>query len=244
LTHPEVTLGVEVREDRAFIFTDTVKAAGGLPVGTQPKVVCLLSDDLNSSVACWMVMKRGCPILPLHFNEAPLSKEDTKRALKSAEALFKWTTGFPRRFYIVSHGSNLAHIEQNCPLKLRSVISKRLMYRIAERLAEIENAEGIVTGESLNEPAGEALHVLRLQDEAAKNFPVYRPLIGLDTPEIEELARKIGMHDAAAQKVEKGKVALKKHVAISTDEVSRAEKKLNIDELVKESLETIKTLSL
>lgn len=244
LKRPDTTLSVEVREDKAYIFTDVTRGVGGLPLGAQPKVVCLLSRDVSSPVACWMVMKRGCPIMPLHFDENSFNHESANQALKAAKTLFEWAIGFPRRVYIVSHGPNLAQIEQNCPKKLKRVLSKRMMYRIAERVAEMEHAEGIVTGESINETAGEALHILSLQDEAAKHFPIHRPLIGLDAAEIEDLARKIGVHDAVGQKMEVSETALKTQTAISIEEVGRAEEKLNIEELVKRSLETIKTLSL
>jgi len=245
LKSPDTTLSVEVREDEAYIFTDVMRGVGGLPLGAQPKAVCLLNENIGSAVACWMVMKRGCPILPLHFSEDPaFINEDTDRALKAAKTLFEWAMGFPRKVGIVSHGLNLAQIEQNCPKKLKSVLSKRVMYRVAKRVAEMEHAEGIVTGESINEAAGQALHVLSLQDEAAEPFPVHRPLIGLDAAEIEELARKIGIHDVVVQKVDVSEAPLKTEVAISREEVSQAEENLNIDELVKRSVEAIKTLSL
>jgi len=244
LKSPDSALNVEVREDKAYISTEVMRGVGGLPLGAQPRVVCLLKGDVSSPVACWMVMKRGCPILALHFDETPFNDKSTKQALEAAKTLFEWAIGFPRRVYFVSHGPNLAEIEQNSPKKLRRVLSKRLMYRIAERVAEMQHAEGIVTGESFNEPAGEALHLLTLQDKAAKNFPIHRPLIGLDKPEIKDLARKIGMPDVVAPKLKPSEAALKIQVAISSEEVSWAEEKLNIDELVKRSLETIKPFSL
>jgi len=244
LKHPDKTLNVEVREDKAYIFTQVNRGVGGLPLGSQPKVVCLLSADINSLLACWMVMKRGCPITPLHFDEAPFKKGGKDQALHLAETLFEWAIGFPRKVYIVFHGPTLAQFEPNCSEKLRRVLSKRMMYRIAQRIAEMKHAEGIVTGESIEKPVSEALHVLSLQDEAAKPFPIHRPFIGLDTSEIEELARKIGVHDPATQRKKISSAALKKQASISLEEVKRAEEKLNIDELVRKSLETMETLSL
>jgi len=241
LKNPDTTLSIEVREDRAYISTEVMRAAGGLPLGTQPKVVCLLNGDTSSSIACWMVMKRGCPILPLHFDETPFHKENTNRALKAAKTLFEWAIGFPRKVYIVSHTANLAQIEQNCPKKLRRVLSKRLMYRVAERVAEMEHAEGIVTGESFNESAGQKLHILSLQDEAAKTLPIHRPLIGLDTIEIEELARKIGTYEISSlQRIQKRERPPKQPLKIiRLQEIKEAEARLKTDEMVEASLKSL-----
>jgi len=238
LKNPDATLSVEVREDKAYIYTNVINGAGGLPLGTQPKLVCLLNADISSLVACWMVMKRGCPILPLHFDETPLGKENFNRTLEAAKILFEWAIGFPKKVYIIPHGSILAKIEHNCPKRLEPLLSKRLMYRIAETLTNMEHAEGIVTGEFFNLPANEALHVLSLQDKAAKHFPIYRPLIGLDASEIEELARKIGLSKVSAIK------RIKKHAKtpkiISLKEVKKAEARLNTDKMVETSLKSLK----
>jgi len=247
LKGPDSTLSIEVREDKAYISTDVMRGVGGLPLGTQPKVVCLLNADVSSPVACWMVMKRGCPILPLHFDETPFNNESTNPALKAAETLFEWAIGFPRKVYIVSHGPNLVQTEQNYPKKLRRVLSKRLMYRIAERVAEMEHAEGIVTGESFNEPAGDALHVLNLQDEAAKNFPIHRPLVGLETVEIQELARKIGTCKiSSVRRMKKRETTPKQPLKITrlkeVKEAARA--RLNTDEMVEASLKSLRVIYL
>jgi len=246
LNHPDITLSIEVREDKAYISTEIMRGVGGLPLGTQPKVVCLLNAEISSSVACWMVMKRGCLILPLHFDETPFNQESTDQALKAAKTLFEWAIGFPKKVYIVSHGSNLAQIEQNCPNKLKRVLSKRMMCRVAERVAEIEYAEGIVTGESFNEQAEKALHVLSLQDEAAKHFPVYRPLIGLDASEIDELARKIGTFKiSSARRMKKREVTSKQsEKIIKLEEVKEAEARLNTDEMVEASLKSLRIIYL
>ena len=246
LKNPDITLSIEVREDKAYISTEIMRGVSGLPLGTQPKLVSLLNEDISSSVACWMVMKRGCPILPLYFEETPFNNESTNQALKSAKTLFEWTIGFPKKVYIVSHGPNLAQIEQNCPKKLKSVLSKRMMYRVAEQVAEMEHAEGTVTGEPFNEPAGEALHALSLQDEAAKHFPIYRPLIGLDALEIDELARKIGTFKiSSVRRMKKSEATSKQsEKIIKLKEIKEAEARLNTDEMVEASLKSLRIISL
>jgi len=245
LKSPDTTLNIEVREDKAYISTKVMRGAGGLPLGTQPKVVCILNGDISSSVACWMVMKRGCPILPLHF-ETPFNNQMTNQVLKATKALFEWAIGFPRKVFIVTHCPNLTQIEQNSPKELKSVLSKRVMYRIAEQIAEIEHAEGIATGESLHEPANEALHILSLQDEAARHFPIYRPLIGLDAAEIEDLARKIRTFKISSVRRRKKHETARKQYAkvIRLEEIREAEARLNTDEMVKASLKSLRIIYL
>jgi len=247
LRNPNKTLCIEVREDKAYVYTEVVRGVGGLPLGAQPKVVCLLNEDISSPVACWMALKRGCPILLLHFNETLGNKEDTSLSLtiKLAKKLFKWTINFPRKVYIVSYCANLAEIEQNCPRKLHHVISKRIMYRIAERVAEMKHAEGIVSGEYFN-VAAEKLHIFSLQDEALKSFPVHRPLIGFDTNEIEELARKIGVFEiCSVRRMKKGEATSGKSLeVVNLYEVKEAEAKLNVEAMVKGSFESLRVVNL
>jgi thiamine biosynthesis protein ThiI len=247
LKHPETTINVEVRENKAYIYTGVIKGPGGMPLGSQPKVVCLLNGDINSLAACWMVMKRGCPVLLLHFDKSPFENENTTQVFEIAKTLFEWAAGFPRNVYVVSHGSNMKKIDDDCSKELRRILSKRMMYRIAEQLGEKQNAEGIVTGESLNKPAHEALHILRLQDAAVARLPVHRPLIGLDTSEIEELAEKISANEKSlVQKMKKRKTIPKLRVlkGVTLKEVKEAEAKLPVERMVEASLKSLRIITL
>jgi len=245
LTRPNVTLAVEVREDRAFIYADAIQGVGGLPLGVQPRVVCLLKGGARSAAACWLAMKRGCPPVLVHFDNDSFSGQtrlDT--ALDAARVLFEWAVGFPRELHVIANGLNIAEIVQKCPRELTSLVCKRLMLRIAERTAESEGAEGIVTGDVLGEGSTHTINAFKIQDTVSRIFPVHRPLLGFDTIEIENLTQKIGIHKTVAQEVGESAVALKKLTLASVEDVCLAEEKLNINELVKRSMETIKTLSL
>jgi thiamine biosynthesis protein ThiI len=244
LRHPDMTLEVEVREDQAYVFIETMKGPGGLPLGTQPKIVGLLGDDVNSLVACWMVMKRGCPIVPLHFTEGSQERENQRRTIKAAKTLFKWAPGFPRKVYTVSYEASITKIDKDFPKKLKSVLLRRLTYRVAERLAEMWRAEGIVTGEYIQKPARESLHLFRLFDEAASCFPIYRSLVGLDALEIEELARKIGISEKLSVKGKRHKMQLVQVEKMSLKAVKAAEAKLNICDLVESCLKSLRTVTL
>jgi len=246
LTRPEVTLGVEVREDKAFIFTDTIKGVGGLPLGTQPKLVCLLKSDVNSAVACWLTMKRGCQTVLLHFdNTSFVDRSSVDSVLTHAQTLSEWMIGFPRKLRAVSHGHNLAEIVEKCPKDLTNLLCKRLMFRIAERIVETERAEGIVTGETLGNEYGQTPHDFRVEDEAVKNYPVYRPVQGFDNSEIGQLARKLGIPETSIPRISKQKAISRKQkqvALVKLEDLKRAEENLKTDKMINDSLKTLRTL--
>jgi len=246
LENPDVELGIEIREDSAFLYTAVVKGVGGLPLGTQPKVVCLLSGGIDSPVACWLAMKRGCPIVPIYFDNTPFTDESTtQRALKVARVLFDWAIDFPRRMYIIPNGQNLAEFKEKCPKRLTCLLCKRIMYRIAERIAEKEGAEGIVTGEAIGEQASQTLRNLRVLTAAATKYPIHRPILSFDKAETERIARKIGTYEVSIQRA-MGCAAVPSKPATSMDpqKVTEAEKGLNIEELVQRSLSSLKIINL
>jgi len=244
LDRPDVTFGVEVRNDEAFVHSNVIDGAGGMPLGTQPRVMGLLSGGIDSAVACWLVMKRGCPVVPVYFDNTPFTDETTmERALNVAEVLFDWAVGFPRRVYVVQHGENLEKIIEDYYRKLTCIFCKRMMYRIAERLAEMMGAEGIVTGEAIGEQASQTLTNLRVLSDAVKKYPIHRPLLGFDKAETETIARKIGTYEISSRKAG-GCTAVPSKPATKAklEEVMEAEEKLNIKEMVERSIESIKVV--
>jgi len=246
LTNPQYTLNVEVREDEAYIFTEALQGAGGFPAGSQPKAVCLLSGGIDSPVACWLAMKRGCTIVPLYLDNAPLTDEAaTEKALATARKLFEWLIGYPTKVYIVPHGKNLQTFMEKAPRKLTCLLCKRMMYRIAERIADLEKVEGIVTGEAIGEQASQTLTNLRVLNEVAKDYPIHRPLLGFDKTETETIARKIGTFEISIRKAQgctaaPNKPATQARLSI----IKEAEKELEIEEMVKESLKGLKVVTL
>ena len=245
LKNPQFTLGIEVRDANAYIFSENLKGAGGFPLGSQSRAVCLLSGGIDSAVACWLVMKRGCPIVPVYFDNTPLTDETaTAKALEVARKLFEWSIGFPRKVYIISHGKNLQAFVKDAPRKLTCILCKRMMYRIAERIADAENAEGIVTGEAIGEQASQTITNLRALDEASTKYPIHRPLLGFDKTETTEIARKISTFEISTQKAKKCSAApTKPSTKAKLEIVKNAEKELNIESMVEESAETAKTLT-
>lgn len=247
LKSPDATLGVEVRNDQAFIYSGVVKAAGGMPLGTQPRAVGLLSGGLDSSVACWLVMKRGCPIVPLYFDNAPFTDESTtQRAINVAVVLFDWAIGFPRRAYVVSNGPNLEKFREKRRFeRLTCILCKRMMYRIAEKIADMVRAEGIVTGEAIGEQASQTLRNLRVLNSAVAKYPIHRPLLGFDKAETEQIARRIGTYEACIQKAKGCTAVPRKPVTLAKpQEVAQAEETLDIEGMVERSVKTLRIVNL
>jgi thiamine biosynthesis protein ThiI len=245
LGNPDVTLGVEVRDDEAFVYSQVIEAIGGMPLGTQSKLVGLFSGGIDSAVGLWLVMKRGSPVVPVHFAISPFTDEaTTERAYRVAEALFSWAVGFPRKVYVVQHGENLKQIMET-HRKYSCLLCKRMMYRIAERLAKKLRAEGIVTGEAIGEQASQTLTNLRVLDSAVKEYPVHRPLLGFDKEETEAIARKIGTYEFSSKKAGAcTAVPYQPSTKAKLEDVIKAEEKLDIEAMVTRSLESVKIVEL
>jgi len=243
LNHPDLKLNIEVREDKAYVFTDIIKAVGGLPVGTQPKLVCLLKGDTSSAVACWMTMKRGCPPILVNFREDADAETNLKRALGASQKLLEWAIGFPRRLYVVELKRESRLAMERHPSELRSLLRRRFMLRAARHLAQRWGAEGIVTGDSIRKGAFQSLHAFRIEDEAAGDYPVYRPVLGLDSQEIAETASRIGFEVTTSQKISEKPVAeMAGEGGIDLDDVKRIEEEVGIETMVEASLKSMKAL--
>jgi thiamine biosynthesis protein ThiI len=245
LGNPDVVLGVEVRDNEAFVYSQVIEAVGGMPLGVQPKLVGLFSGGIDSPVGCWLVMKRGSPVVFVYFDNSPFTDETTtQRALNVAEVLFGWAIGFPRKVYVIQHGENLKQIMQT-NRKYSCLLCKRMMYRVAERLAEQLRAEGIVTGEAIGEQASQTVTNLRVLNAAVKEYPVHRPLLGFDKQETEAIARKIGTYEVSSQKAGAcTAVPYQPSTKAKMEDVLKAEEKLDIEAMVNRSLESIKIVEL
>jgi thiamine biosynthesis protein ThiI len=245
LTHPDVTLGIEIREERTFIYTDIIQGVGGLPLGTQQKVVCLFKGDNASAAACWLAMKRGClPILTFFDSGSFAEEASLEKTLNVARLLFEWAVGFPRKLFVIKNSPSIAEILKECPNELADLVYRRLILRIAEQVATSKRAQGIITGDSIGLKPTQTVRAFNVQDAVSRSFPVHRPLLGFDAKEIRNLAQKIGINELKTQKAEKPEKTLRKPVMTSIENVSCIEEKLDIKELIKKSIETAKTLCL
>jgi thiamine biosynthesis protein ThiI len=241
LTNPKRTLQLEIRDKKAYLFTDVVKGVGGLPLGTQPKLICLLEGDVRSAVACWMTMKRGCPQVLVNIDEdLTESRRGTKQSEKIAETLMEWSIGFPARLRIVHLNRSVRKALEKYPPELALLVRKRLMFRIAQRVVEATRAEGIVAGDSLGKTPVHSVHFLRILDEAAKGLPIYRPLLGLDDDEIASTAERIGFEKTTVRKVEQ----LDTEAAVKIERIHEIEQRLSSDKIVDDAFKSIQTIEL
>jgi len=197
LSKPELTLGISVRPGRAYVFAERMPGAGGLPVGTVGRTVALLSGGIDSPVAAWMAMKRGCEVVFVTFHSYPYigaSYEQKVRALVCSLGRFQARS----LLYSVPFAGIQTQIRDHCPPSYRTVLYRRMMHRIADRIADAEGAQGVVTGDSLGQVASQTLENLACIEDAAR-LPLLRPLLCFDKGETIELARKIGTFELSIQ---------------------------------------------
>ena len=196
---PDVTVNVHVVQSDVYVYADAAsqRGAGGLPVGTAGKVVTLLSSGFDSPVATWMVGRRGAICVPVHFSGRPMTSDESEwltqdivRALEPA--------GIIGRLYVVPFGECQREISLKAPQALRVIMYRRLMFEVAQRVAELEGAKALVTGESLGQVASQTLENITATNDVA-TIPVFRPLIGTDKIEIIDRAQQIGTYDISAQ---------------------------------------------
>lgn len=197
LTRPALTAHVEALPREAWIYVEKAPGPGGLPVGSLGKVAALLSGGIDSPVAAWRVMKRGCEVAFIHFHGAPyLSRASAEKALDLARLLNAYQLGC--RLYMVPFGSLQKEIVLATRPEYRVVLYRRFMARIGERIAELENARALVTGESLGQVASQTLQNLAAIEEAAR-IPILRPLIGMDKEEIIAQAKSIDTFEVSIE---------------------------------------------
>jgi tRNA uracil 4-sulfurtransferase len=197
LERPEVNIFVEVLPGQAFVYADRRPGPGGLPVGTGGTVVGLLSGGIDSPVAAWRMMKRGCRVVFVHFHSVPYLPDVSQRKARDLVAqLTAWQ--YASRLYLVPFGEIQREVVLAVPPPARVVVYRRLMIRIAEALARGVGAAALVTGESLGQVASQTLENLARIDEAA-GMPVLRPLIGMDKIEITAQAKAIGTLETSTE---------------------------------------------
>jgi thiamine biosynthesis protein ThiI len=243
LSNPDRTIYVEAREDAGYVYSEIIKGPGGLPLGSQGKVVALLSGGVDSATASWLIMKRGAYVIPLYMSTTPYSDEKcSQRVLNVVKFLRSYVPSNKYFLYVAPHGQNLTEIIEHCPRKLTCVLCKRMMYRIACKLAELKGAKAIVSGESLGQVASQTLANLYVLD-AASTMPIFRPLIGMDKNEIENMAKKIGFQQIAAIKIKPcGAAPFKPATKAKLDQVEDAEEALKIEELVNTTIKGIQKI--
>jgi thiamine biosynthesis protein ThiI len=195
MREPDVCVHVEVIQGQAFVYTHSVRAVGGLPVGSSGRVLCLLSAGLDSPVAAWRMMRRGALVTGLHFSGAPETPDTSEYLVREIAAVLRPAAGLTR-LAIVRFGGYQREIARIVPPELRVIFYRRLMFAVANRVALLEGAGALVTGESLGQVASQTLDNIRATDAVAE-LPVLRPLIGSDKQEIIDEAQRLGTYEVS-----------------------------------------------
>ena len=193
--NPDIIVTVEVRDKNVFIHGNQIKGAGGMPVGSAGRVALLVSGGIDSPVAGWMMAKRGLQLNAIHFAAPPYT---SKRAEMKVHDLVSIVAKYSGRvnFAVVNFTEIQETIKEKCPEELFTIIMRRLMMKIAIRIAQRDGCGALVTGESLGQVASQTLGAIACTD-AVSDMPVFRPLIGMDKDEIITISRKIGAFETS-----------------------------------------------
>jgi tRNA uracil 4-sulfurtransferase len=192
LEDPSLVVHVELLSDEAFYFFGKERGPGGLPTGTSGRLVCLLSGGIDSPVAAHRMMKRGCVVTFVHFHSYPiLSRASQEKARELVQLLTRWQ--HRSRLYLVPFGEIQQQVVLAVPPPMRVVIYRRLMLRIAERIARARHAQALVTGDVVGQVASQTVENLSVVGSVA-TLPIFRPLIGMDKEEITEQAIRLGTY--------------------------------------------------
>ena len=197
MKNPDVTVGVEVVQNAVYVYARSIRGIGGLPVGSSGIVVSLLSSGIDSPVALWRMARRGAVCIGVHFSGRPQTSDASEFLVDDIAHVLE-RTGCIARVYVVPFGDYQREISVLAPPSLRVILYRRLMFRVAERIAEREHAGALVTGESLGQVASQTLDNIRATD-ASVDMPVFRPLIGTDKLEIIAQAQQLGTFEISSQ---------------------------------------------
>ncbi len=234
---PDMVVNIEIRQE-AYVYTKKERGAGGMPIGTNGKATILLSGGIDSPVAGYMIAKRGVEIEAVHFHSHPYTSDRAKEKVIDLAKLMSAYCG-KIRLHVVPFTKIQLEIIEKCPENYLTVIMRRIMMRIAEKISYRENSAALITGESIGQVASQTMESLVCTDNAVAQ-PVFRPLIGMDKEEIVTISKKIGTYETSILPYEDCcTIFVPKHPKTKPqlDEIIEAEKALiNIDELISEAI--------
>lgn len=245
LDHPDVEIFIEVRDRAAYVFHERIDGVGGFPLNTGGRFVCLLSGGLDSSVACYLAMRRGCLPVFVYLDNDPYAGGDTRdRMFDVVSKLCQYAVGWKTRVYVVPHGRALAAMIDGCERRLTCLLCHRMMLRVAETIAKREGADAIVTGECIGEQASQTLRNIRVVNEALSEIPVIRPVSGMDKEDIVRLAREIQTYDICSRSVT-ACTAPPRHPTTRAElnEVKKEETKIDVHSFIKNSVERAEVIT-
>ena len=237
LRYPDLTVAVEMLPREAYVSVQKEAGAGGLPVGVSGKVACLISGGIDSPVAAYRMMKRGCKAVFVHFHGRPyVSRASEDKVRDIVELLTPYQ--LYSRVYLIPFGEIQRRIVLGAPTAVRVVLYRRMMMRIAEEVARTEHCWGLVTGDSLGQVASQTPGNLVVVEEAA-HLPVLRPLIGMDKIEITDQAQRIGTFETSIEPDQDCcRLFVPPHptTKANLDHIRKIERGLDLDDMVKQGV--------
>ena len=241
---PELVVHIEIRDLAAYVHAQPVQGAGGMPVGSNGVAVTLLSGGIDSPVSSYMIAKRGVRLIPVHFFSFPYTSQQAKeKVVELARILTRYCGKMTLEVVPFTHIQE--EIRDQCPEEYFTLIMRRFMMRIAERIANEWNAKAIVTGENLGQVASQTMEAMA-STQAVLDLPVLQPLIGMDKEEIVQMSRKIGTFDTSILPYEDCcTVFTPRHPRTrpKVAEVAAAESALDVDALVEEAFRGIERIT-
>lgn len=245
--NPDFYVYVDIRENGyTLVFSEFFQCANGMPVGTAGRGLLMISGGIDSPVAGHMIAKRGMKVDGLHFHSYPYTNMQAKqKVIDLAKVLSGYEGGM--NLYVASVTHIQEQIHEHCAEELMITLLRRFMFRIAERLAKDNKLQCLITGESLGQVASQTIEGMTSSNSVVKTLPVLRPLVGFDKNEIIERAVQIGTYDLSILPYEDCcTVFLPKFPAIKPklDFILKEESKLNVEELIEESMNSIEKIQL
>lgn len=236
--NPEVTVTVEVRDTNAYVHAENIKGAGGLPVGSSGKAMLLLSGGIDSPVAGYMMAKRGVHIAAIHYVSPPYTSD---RALLKVETLCQKLTDYCGgiAFFCVPFTEIQEAIKDNCPEEFFTIIMRRIMMEIAQRISKKDNCLALITGESVGQVASQTMAAMTCTDAVCR-IPVFRPCVGMDKTEIIEIARKIDTFETSIEPYEDCcTVFTPRHPKVKPrlEDIEKAQAKFDFEPLIQKAVE-------
>ncbi|MCC0695629.1 tRNA uracil 4-sulfurtransferase ThiI [Clostridioides sp. ES-S-0048-02] len=238
--NPEVKIKCEYREFHTMVYSDTIPGYGGLPLGTNGRAMSLLSGGIDSPVATWMVAKRGMEVEAVHFHSYPFTSERSQEKVKDLAKILAKYCGRVRL-----HKVNILEIQkaigENCNEEEATILSRRFMMRIAQKLSEKRHCDALITGESIGQVASQTIQGLTCTN-AVVNLPVFRPLIAMDKSDIVDIAKKIGTFETSIIPEEDCCSVFSPRKPVTKPRLAKIEKSelsLDIEKLVQDAIDGI-----
>lgn len=240
--NPDTFVYIDIKQN-AYVYTEKIKGYGGLPIGTNGKGLLLLSGGIDSPVAGFMMAKRGVEISAVHYHSYPFTSERSEEKVKELATILSRYTG-KIKMYSVNILEIQKQINAKCKENEMTILSRRFMMKIAEKIAEKEKIDALITGESLGQVASQTIQGISVTN-AAVNIPVFRPLVGLDKVDIVEIAKDIETFETSILPFEDCcTVFLPKHPVTKPklEDMLKSEEELDVEGLVSKAIENMKVV--